>query len=149
MTHFLRTSLSFFIGTIIFSQTVFSQNRMLLDESQNDWENVNAAWTAESSSGGISLQSFKVTNDDQFLFIYFKSDNMYSLQNTDGVTLYLDSDNSTSTGFNKDNIGAEIVFNLGQRKGIAYLNNSQQNIAFSDLFMVTTPTVDSDWFELQ
>jgi hypothetical protein len=122
---------------------------MLLDESQNDWENVNAAWTAESSSGGISLQSFKVTNDDQFLFIYFKSDNMYSLQNTDGVTLYLDSDNSTSTGFNKDNIGAEIVFNLGQRKGIAYLNNSQQNIAFSDLFMVTTPTVDSDWFELQ
>lgn len=125
-----------------------SQHRILLDESESDWDLVQSAWTSTSSSNGISLNSFKVTNDEQFLFIYFKSDNTYSLQSTSGVTIYIDSDNNSSTGLAKDSIGAEIAFNFGQRSGTAYLNNNQHSISFSDLFMVTTPTIESDWFEV-
>jgi hypothetical protein len=133
---------------IFFVSTAYSQHRILLDEDVSDWDAVQTGWTSGSSTAGISMNTFKVTNDGKFLFIYFKSDNTYSLQNTDGVKLYVDSDNNSATGFDKNGIGAEIVFNFGQRRGTAYLNNSQYDISFSDLFMVTTPTIDSDYFEV-
>ncbi len=133
---------------LLIPATYFSQSRIFLDENHNDWQSVQASWTASGSSSGISLQSFKVTNDDKFLFIYFKSELVYSLQAKDGVKFYLDSDNNSSTGYSKNGIGAEIVINFGLRKGTAYRGGSQNDVSFEEMFMVTSPTVDSDWFEV-
>lgn len=143
-----KSLFSFLILLLFFGSSGFSQHRILLDENVSDWNSIETAWTAASSSDGISLNTFKVTNDDQFLFIYFKSDLTYSLQNRDGVKLYIDSDNNSTTGFGKEGIGAEIVFNFGQRRGLVYLNSAQYDIAFTDLFMVTTPTINSEWYEV-
>ena len=143
-----KSLFSSLILLLFFGSSAFSQHRILLDENVSDWNSIETAWTAATSSDGISLNTFKITNDEQFLFIYFKSDLTYSLQNRDGVKLYIDSDNNSSTGFGKEGIGAEIVFNFGQRRGTAYLNSAQYDIAFTDLFMVTTPTIDSDWYEV-
>lgn len=133
---------------ILLTITASSQHRILLDENKLDWITVQTAWSSTSSTHGIALNEFKVTNDEDFVFLYFKSDETYSLQSSSGINLYIDTDNNYNTGFKKDSIGAEIVFNFGQRSGTAYLNNTQQSISFSDLFMVTAPTIDSDWFEV-
>jgi len=124
--------------------------RILLDEDFSDWEAVTMLWSSDetTSAGNLTLQRLKAENDERFLFIYFKTAEIFSLQEDFALKLYMDTDNNPATGLSVDGIGAEIEFTFNTRRGKAYVNNSSYNIGFPHLFMVTTPTVWSDEYEI-
>ncbi|RKY48722.1 MAG: hypothetical protein DRP86_06185 [Candidatus Neomarinimicrobiota bacterium] len=122
--------------------------RILIDGRFDDWSGQADLWTssATDSDGNVTFQTLKASNDDNFLFIYFKTAETFSLQEDYALKLYVDTDNNSSTGLSVDGIGADIEFTFNQRSGVMHLS-SNTSISFSDLFMVTAPTVWSDEYE--
>lgn len=95
----------------------------------------------------MTLQKLKAFHDENFLFIYFKTAETFSLQENYALKFYVDTDNNSSSGYAVDGIGAEIEFTFNQRSGVMHLSTST-NIAFSDIFMVTAHTVWSNEYEI-
>ncbi|MCD4832351.1 MAG: endonuclease/exonuclease/phosphatase family protein, partial [Bacteroidales bacterium] len=130
---------------LLFNQLVHSQinskttTHIILDEEYSDWDTY-------SNIGESNV--LKAANDNDFLFIYFELDNPISIQNSNSLTLYIDADNNPATGISVNGIGAEIEFTFGTKSGTAYLGGNSYSIGASDLFLVTSPTVWSDIFEL-
>lgn len=126
------------------------KQQILLDEEFSDWDSVPLLWSSQetTSAGNLTLQSLKAANDDRFLFIYFKTEEVFSLQEDFELKLFVDTDNNPATGLSMDDMGAEIEFTFNTRRGKAYINNYTYNIGFPHLFMVTSPTVWSDEYEI-
>ncbi len=150
-----RTSLSILLVLInlVFNYSITAgtdKQRIILDEDFSDWKSVPLLWSSNetTSAGNLTLQRLKADNDEQFLFIYFKTAEIFSLQEDFELKLYVDSDHNSSTGLAVNGMGAEIEFTFNLRKGKVYINNDNYNIGFPHLFMVTSPTVRSDEYEL-
>jgi len=119
---------------------------IVIDEEFQDWNIFsNSAQVAPDLKSDNIL---KVFNDDDFLYIYFKTEKILSLQNNNSITLYIDTDNDINTGKAVNGIGAEIEFIFGERRGTVYLKNNKYSIGVGDLFLVLSPTVWSDKFEI-
>ncbi|MCK5592460.1 MAG: hypothetical protein KAI72_10940, partial [Candidatus Pacebacteria bacterium] len=120
--------------------------RILVNEEFEEW--VIFSDIAQVTPGAEIGNSLKVINDDDFLNIYFETDEFISLQNDNSLTLYIDSDDDLSTGKSVNGIGAEIEFKFGDRRGTVYVNNSEYTIGVGALFLIISPTVWSDKFEI-
>lgn len=126
-------------------------NRIILDEDFSDWANVPLIGNDPSGDQGSGLVDFGrlwVANDDDFLFLRIEVGAEINLQNDNEVTLYLDTDNDNNTGLAIDGIGAELVYNLGDRSGTVYLNTGSLGISHPDIDLVSSPTVTSTQFEI-
>lgn len=134
------TSFNFAIGNDLPLQ------RILVDEEYDDWYIFpNLAQVAPDAG---EVKALKVINDQSILYIYFETDDILSLQNDNSLTLYIDTDDDASTGKLVNGIGAEIEFNFGVRSGTVYLNGSQYTVGVGDFFLIISPTIWSDKFEL-
>ena len=117
-----------------------------VDEEFEDWNILSdIAQIASDTKSGKKLKAF---NDDDFLYIYFETEKILSLQNNNSITLYLDTDNDISTGKSVNGIGAEIEFIFGERRGTVYLNDKKHSVGVGELFLVLSPTVWSDKYEI-
>lgn len=87
-------------------------------------------------------------NDDRFLYLYLEVGAEITLQENNNVTLYIDTDNDTGTGNTRDEIGADLEYNLGQRRGSVHRSTSTTINSYS-IGLVSAPTVTSTWFELK
>ncbi|MDK2977272.1 MAG: hypothetical protein PWP06_1747 [Candidatus Marinimicrobia bacterium] len=148
--HGFKTVLTAIILILSAFQWVFAQSPgILIDGQFDDWSNLEELWTsfATESDGNVTLQTLKASNDENFLFIYFKTAETFSLQEDYALTLYVDTDNNSSTGLYVDGMGADIEFTFNQRSGVMHLSTNT-SISFSDLFMVTAPTVWSEEYEI-
>ncbi len=128
----------------------FSQ-QILLNESYDDWNNQVSKYVDKNGDGnasGIDISDVRISNDNNFLFIYFDLNKEINLQDNNYLALYLDLDNQTSTGFNKYGIGADLIYYFGSRNGKYYTGNSTYVVFHNDLGLVTSPTVTSDIFEM-
>jgi len=117
-----------------------------------DWTSDLATFTDPLESiSGIDLLEMQVSNDDDFLFIRFKTDTEFDLT-TDlvqqGLMLYLDTDNNPTTGYQiQSGYGSELGINFSER--YAYFNVAPSSIVgFSDINMRPAPTVTSTEFEI-
>jgi hypothetical protein len=119
---------------------------ILVDEAFEDWNIFSDI--AQINSGVESGKTLKAFNDDDFLYIYFETDKVLSLQNNSSIILYIDTDNEINTGKSVNGIGAEIEFNFGERSGKVYINDRSHSIGVGDLFLVLSPTVWSDKYEI-
>jgi len=120
--------------------------RILVNEEFEEW--IIFSDIAQVTPGAEISNSLKVINDDDFLNIYFETDEFLSLQNDNSLTLYIDLDDDSSTGKSVNGIGAEIEFIFGDRRGTVYVNNSEYAIGVGALFLIISPTVWSDKFEI-
>jgi len=119
---------------------------ILVDEEFDDWDIFpNLALTQPDTH---SDKVIKVTNDSDFLYIYFEIDSVLAIQENNSLALFLDSDDNSQTGFPVNGIGAEIEFRFGEREGRLHFKNSLDTIGVGDLFLVISPTVWSDKFEI-
>jgi len=119
---------------------------IVVDEEFQDWNIFSNSAQVEPE---LKLDNIlKVFNDDDFLYIYFKTEKILSLQNNNSITLYIDADNDINTGKPVNGIGAEIEFIFGDRRGTVYLKNNKYSIGVGDLFLVISPTVWSDEYEI-
>ena len=141
--------LALFSCFLFLTTSTFSQ--AFIDESFDDWSSVSSSYVdqlGDGGSSGIDFTDVKISNDENNLFIYFDLQKEINIQASNKVTLYIDIDNNPSTGVLKNGIGAEVVYTLGDRKGLYYAPTFTTSLWHDDIALVTAPTVTSSKFEL-
>lgn len=123
-----------------------------IDGVYDDWTtDLTTFMDPPESISGIDLLEIQVSNDDDFLFIKFKTDTEFDLT-TDlipqSLMLYIDADNDPNTGYQiQTGYGSElgIVF----RERYAHFNVvPTSTVYFSDIQMRPAPTVTANEFEI-
>ena len=120
--------------------------RILIDEIFDDWNIFPNLVPATTGTDPESV--LKVINDKDILYIYFEVDSMVSLQNNNSLTLFIDSDDNPKTGKSVNGIGADIEYRFGERAGTIYTSNKMDTIGAGSLFLIISPTVWSDKYEI-
>lgn len=126
-------------------------NRILLDENYSDWQDVPVAYSDPSGDNGSSSIDFGdlwIGNDDAFLFLRLEMGDEINLQDDNEITVYIDTDNNAATGNPNNGIGAELIYNFGDRSGNIYVGNNSTEIGHEDIRLFTSPTVTSEEFEI-
>lgn len=123
--------------------------RILVDESGKDWERHPVQFQdAEDDGGEIDLQRLQVAHSQRYLFLRIEVGTPINLQEDNELTLYLDTDNESSTGKRAVGVGAEVTWSFGGRSGQAVFNGHSQEIGHADIGLTTLPTVQSETFEV-
>jgi exonuclease III len=129
-----------------------SAQAVILDENFDDWKNTPVQYTDRSGDGnaaGIDFRDIKISNDEERIYLYFDVTTEINLDENNQVTMYVDADNNRTTGLNKYGIGAELVFNFGQRKGIIYTAaGTTHNVFHHHVGLNMSPTVSGSLYEL-
>ena len=139
----------FILFLLLFPMILFPQSLpIFLDGRTDDW-NVPVPTYIDTENDG-SVYDFKylsVTNNEQFLFIRLKITPFLKLLEDNQLSIFIDGDNNSSTGFQVNGIGAEIRFNFGTRDGTRYYNGTT-NISHSDIQFRGLPTVTDTVYEI-
>jgi endonuclease/exonuclease/phosphatase family metal-dependent hydrolase len=137
-----------FSTLILFNTNAVCQSLpIFLDGRTNDW-NVPVPTYVDSENDG-NVYDFKyvsVTNDEQFLFVKIKTTPFFKLVEENQISIFIDGDDNSSTGFSINGIGAELRFDLGIRSGINYHNGGTQ-FSHPDIQFRSMPTVTDTTFE--
>jgi endonuclease/exonuclease/phosphatase family metal-dependent hydrolase len=119
---------------------------IFLDGRIDDWNITVPTYTDTENDGSVyDFKYFSVTNDEQFLFIRLKVTPFLKLAEDNQLSVYIDGDNSSSTGFVINGIGAELKFDFGSRNGYNYYSNNSfthSNIQYRSLPTVTDTTYE-------
>lgn len=116
----------------------------------DDWAAVAPLLTDQAGDGGasgIDFGSLWAANDQDWLFLGFETGADVQPDEQQDIRLYLDTDLNAGTGFAYGGIGAELVWNLGQRSGTFYRGGTTA-IDHPDIGLQVGPTVSSTRFEL-
>ena len=141
----------------IFFITIFSllltrtDCQIYIDEAFSDWETNAATFTdpkGDGGSNGLDIEEVKISNDESRLFLYIKLNKEINLQSSQNLTVAIDFDNNAGTGVQKNGIGAELIFNFGDRMGQLILSGISSFVYHNHLGLVTAPTVTSNVFEI-
>lgn len=123
----------------------------MLDESFDDWLNQEFSFidkSGDSNSSKIDFTDIKLSNDEQYLYLYFDLNKEINIQENNNLTLFIDLDNNSTTGISKYGIGADLVYFLGTRSGKVYFGSSTYTVFHDEIGLVTSPTVTSERFEM-
>jgi endonuclease/exonuclease/phosphatase family metal-dependent hydrolase len=123
---------------------------IIIDGLFDDWADVPAAYSDSSGDGpDEDFDELKVTNDDDFLFLFFTfHDGEHLLQDWNTIHLYLETDDDPTTGWSFHGIGAELDWCFGCRSGTMVIDNEATDITQNDLTLRTAPTVTGTAFEV-
>lgn len=139
-------------GLVLITFPLYTQTSpILIDGIFSDWNEMTPLhidMPGDDDNSNIDFARLWMSNDPDYLFIRIEVRKVLNLQSNNQITLYLDTDNDSSTGLNINGIGAEISYNLGQRNGQARLADFTASIDHSDIGLVSAPTVTSDQFEI-
>ncbi len=134
---------------MLISTSLYPQSLpIFLDGRTDDW-NIPVPTYVDAENDG-NLYDFKyisVTNDEQFLFIRLKITPFLKLLENNQLSIFIDGDNNSTTGYQVNNIGAEIRFNFGTRDGTRYYNGTIP-ISHSDIQFRSLPTVTDTLYEI-
>ena len=123
-----------------------------IDGEFDDWDDAALLYDYEENGDKLpdellSVKRIHAANDQDFLFLRFEFDREIKHQEANSIELYLDTDNDISTGYQPDVLGAELRWELGERRGQFYRNGSEHFIRFNDIRLRSAPTVSSTEFE--
>lgn len=127
----------------------YGQN-IILDEDYSDWETNVSTYTDPSGDGpgsGLDFTDVRAANDERFLFLFFRLGREINIQSNNALAILIDTDNNALTGTNVSNIGADLVYFPGQRRGFLYVNQGTILVNHTQVGWVSSPTVTSDRFE--
>jgi hypothetical protein len=135
--------------TFLISGSVCSQSLpIFLDGRVNDWHvPVPTYIDAENDGNLYDFKYISVTNDEQFLFIRLKTTPFFKLTEDNQLSIFIDGDNNSTTGYQINGIGAELRFNFGTRDGTRYYNGTT-SISHSDIQFRSLPTVTDTVYEI-
>jgi endonuclease/exonuclease/phosphatase family metal-dependent hydrolase len=135
----------------LLSTKVRAQQRPAIDGRFDDWTGIPAIFVDKSGDGGssgIDFRSLHITNDDDFLYISLEVGNELGLQEKNKATLYIDTDANPATGTKFHGLGAELIWNFGERRGTIWNGTGTAAIKPSAFGLVTAPSVSADRFEM-
>lgn len=125
--------------------------QIVLDENFEDWNTGVTTFFDKKNDGsasGVDFAQISMSNDETFLYLYIDLSKEINLQNEQNVTVYLDLDDNVSTGIFKNGIGAELMYNLGERSGRIYRASNSVPVFHDELGLITSPTHTSSKFEM-
>lgn len=123
---------------------------ILVDGLFDDWAATVPAATDPSGDGGgsgVDFTSLWVANDENWLYIRFDTGVEVQPDEQQHISFALDTDLNAATGQSIAGIGAELVWNLGQRNGTFYAPGSF-GIDHRDIGLVVGATVSDTQFEI-
>ena len=135
--------------TLLISYPLYSQSLpIFLDGRTDDWNTAVPTYVDDENDGNLyDFKYISVTNNEQFLFIRIKITPFLKLLENNQLSIFIDGDNNSTTGYQVNNIGAEIRFNFGTRDGTRYYNGTIP-ISHSDIQFRSLPTVTDTLYEI-
>jgi exonuclease III len=135
-----------FLSIITYGQGI------ILDENYGDWNTIPTQYEdkiGDGNASGIDFRNVKISNDEERVFVYFDVTTEMNLDENNQITIYVDADNNPLTGLNRYGIGAELVFNMGDRKGIIYTaSGTTHNVFHHHIGLNISPTVSGSLYEI-
>lgn len=123
--------------------------RIVVDAEKKDWASVPTRHTDPTGDGGaLDLGRLWMAHDSTYLFLRLEVGSEINLSEGNGLTMYLDVDNDASTGRSTQGLGADVVWNFGERSGTMYEDGTSTEIGHADLGLTALPTVTSSVFEI-
>jgi len=116
-----------------------------LDGSFDDWAALSPLASDNPNDGGaVDFGDIWVANDQDYLYIRFETGGEVQPDEQQDLRLYVDTDLNASTGVGFGGIGAELVWELGNRQG----SFRGSFIDHPDVGLLIGPTVSNNEFEL-
>ncbi len=143
--------LSAFILLFFTAILLTGQSRILIDDDFSDWQSIPPAYTDTNGDNGFSNIDFGkllIYNDADYLFFNIEVGDEINLQESNEITIYIDTDNNDTTGISVNGIGADLYYTFGNRSGMVYLGNDSSQVYHNNIQLVSSPTVTSEQFEL-
>ncbi len=122
-----------------------------LDGFFDDWTALSPDFTdgsGDDGSSGIDFQNIWVANDQNYLFIRFETTADVQPDEQQQMMLYLDTDLDAGTGLAYGGLGAELVWEFGNRDGTFYYKGGNAVVEHADVGLLMGPTVSSTQFEI-
>ena len=137
---------------LLFAEISFAQSHsILIDGYFPDWSALKPLCTdahGDGGSDGIDFGRLWAANDSRFLFLSVEIGSEIVFQNDNGISVFIDTDNNSSTGEKVNGIGVDLQWNFGEKNGFLIRNGQKQAIFHNNIGLVTAPTVSSNRFEL-
>ena len=132
-------------------QTMADSARIFADGNFDDWAEIDPLYSdtiGDQLTGSLDFGQLWVVNDENYLFLCLEVGEEINLQDDNDISLFLDTDNNSSTGFAINGLGAELRWNFGDKNGAFYIGSSSYNIYHENIGLVTCPTVSGSRFEM-
>ncbi len=126
-------------------------HRIILDGDCTEWDVLTPVWVDPVGDSGSSLIDFGnigIAEDEENIYIQFDVNSDLIIQQDNALTLYINTDNDTATGYFPNIYGAELVWNFGTRSGFFYHGSNYTSIQWDDIWGVTLPGYSSGRFEM-
>jgi hypothetical protein len=137
-------------ASILFLPIMASAQTIQLDESYEDWAQIDPLFDQDRSRSG--LKTLKMANDDRYLYLYMEFAEEIILQDGHDYVWLIDADANAQTGrawsSGGNTLGAELMVAFGDREITAYLSNATQEVSSYEMGLVNAPTVSSREFEV-
>ena len=94
----------FSIYILLSSAFDLTSQQIILDESFDDWESQAYSYfdkDGDGNSKGIDITNVGISNDENYLFIYFDLNTEINIQQNNNLTIFIDTDNNVSTGISR------------------------------------------------
>lgn len=124
---------------------------LLLDGFFTDWGDHQPGLIDPSEDGaedGLDFGELRITNDDVYFYVYVDLGKQITLDEEPNFVLYLDLDADAGTGIKVEEVGAELVWDLGKRQGEHWFQGQRTSVFFPDLGFRVAPTVAASKFEM-
>jgi len=136
-----------FTSNLLFGQSL----PISIDGDFDDWQNASLIFEIDHlapAPDGVHVKRIWGANDGRFMFLKIEVDREITLLENNPLVLLLDSDNDPATGYDPDNVGAELRWVFGNRQGTFHYGSDVHTIQFPHIRLRTAPTVTSNKFEI-
>jgi len=132
------------------TKAYLTSNPIAIEGLFDDWSNVPLSYSDPAADHIIEdFADLKITNDNDFLFIYFSFHNGDQLlEDSNSVHLYIDTDNNAETGLVVNDMGADLEYCFGCRSGFFHHAAGSDSISQNELTLRRAPTVSAERFEI-
>ncbi len=127
------------------------QHPIQMDGFYCDWEGIDPVYVDPSGDGGasgIDLGRLWIADDDDFLYMRFEVGTEIQLNAGHQLRIYIDTDENQTTGLQIGGIGADLIWNLGNRDGTFWVGGGQIPVRHADVLFRALPSVTADEFEV-
>jgi endonuclease/exonuclease/phosphatase family metal-dependent hydrolase len=121
-----------------------------IDGRFDDWDARPALLHDPAGDGGpsgVDFRTLRVESDREWIYISFDTEAEHLIQSDNPLTLYIDTDVSSTTGTQFGGIGAELIWRFGRRTGQVHLGTSTTTVRHADIGYIPAPSMTSSRFE--
>jgi len=123
--------------------------RIYVDEQGKDWENLSVRHTdAGDNAEGLDLERLWTAHSERYFFLQLELGQAVNLQEDNELTLYLDTDDNSTSGADTLGVGAELAWTFGERSGQVFRHGDTTTVNHADIGLTSLPTVRADTFEI-